>query len=365
MGNTNRIGRIGGLAVGLGIGAVAAMPGTASADPVSADPNDFAFSIDGFTLFQQGTATATSAPGLFDLALAEGANSSATAGSGLFDLAVARGDDSSAAANGDFYNLVLAHGDGSYASASDGSGDYAFAYGDGSKTVVSGSGDNANIFGTDSTATVTGDNNTAAILGDNDTALIDGNDNGVSIIGNGLDAQAIGNGLTVNEPPLTDLPSSAAAAAATSGQPAPADLLDSASTNLTDAIQVLNQIDVSNLGLEAVFVNISTDHQNELLDSLGQLQSAQETIQDTLSSHDGSLSSLVDQLFFVPLDQGWDQHSEALLDADQALAAAAETASNSGHFAAQFDVLEAQLLLTGDMFSSYPVVVAGDLLSLF
>jgi hypothetical protein len=107
------IGRLGGLAVGLGIGAaLAATPGVASADPVSPlDPNVAAASVDGVTgtlgtaaadpaagpdiaisfsgipLLQQGTATAHSSFG--DLAIALGAKADAEATGGFGDFASA------------------------------------------------------------------------------------------------------------------------------------------------------------------------------------------------------------------------------------------------------------------------------------
>src|SRR5277367_4928350 len=105
----------GGLAVGLGIGAaLAATAGTAAADPLSPlDPNvaaasvdavtgtlgtaaadpaalpdlNIAISVDGITLLQEGSATATSGTG--DLAIAFGAGSDASATGGLFDTATA------------------------------------------------------------------------------------------------------------------------------------------------------------------------------------------------------------------------------------------------------------------------------------
>jgi hypothetical protein len=78
MRNDGRIGRLG-LLAGLGLVAALATPGAASADTF--DPNDFAISIDGITLFQVGTATAHSALG--DIAIADGNNSTAIAGAAM------------------------------------------------------------------------------------------------------------------------------------------------------------------------------------------------------------------------------------------------------------------------------------------
>ncbi|MGH3971299.1 MAG: hypothetical protein ACRDTV_25160, partial [Mycobacterium sp.] len=103
MSNAKCVSQVGGLAVGLGIGAaVAATPWVASADGGSGQPDpsiaadvallmpagpaitpDLAISVDGFTLFQEGTATATSDPG--DIAIAFGDGSTATAQGGVLD----------------------------------------------------------------------------------------------------------------------------------------------------------------------------------------------------------------------------------------------------------------------------------------
>jgi hypothetical protein len=187
-----RIGRIGVLAVGLGIGAaVAALPGTASADPFSPfdpndfatsvdglgigaamaaapetasaipasfDPNDFAISVGGITLFQVGTATATS--GMGDIAIADGANSRAVADDGFGDFARADGTGSIAVAGSDAANATgnnfdsaSAAGDGSVADAgftgsfdsasADGTGSVAFPGVDGSVDSASAAGNGA------------------------------------------------------------------------------------------------------------------------------------------------------------------------------------------------------------------------------
>ncbi len=150
------IGRLGLLAVGLGIGAaMAAPPGTASADPLPPfDPNDFAISIDGVTLFQEGTATATS--GIGDFAFADGANSEAISTGGVFDSAFAEGANS----------VAFVGGGGNF--------DSGTAVGDGS-LVNSGSGgglfDSATVFGTNSTALAdVGSLDTATVFGDDSLA---------------------------------------------------------------------------------------------------------------------------------------------------------------------------------------------------
>jgi hypothetical protein len=117
--NARRVGRLGILAVGLGIGAaVASTPGIASADtpadPFSfssinlgdlfpaadaapSSPLDLDISVDGHTLLDLGT-TATATSGTGDIAIAFGADSTATAEGGFGDYALATAADTEAVA---------------------------------------------------------------------------------------------------------------------------------------------------------------------------------------------------------------------------------------------------------------------------
>lgn len=143
--------RVAGLAVGLGIGAAGAATswtayaddGSPPSDPsIAADitflaPNpaaasDMAVSVDGFTLFQQGTATATSGTG--DIAIAFGAGSDANATGGFGDIAFANGTDSAATA---------IYGNGDLASAL---GDHTAAVAGGTSLTVLGNNDIAEVF---------------------------------------------------------------------------------------------------------------------------------------------------------------------------------------------------------------------------
>jgi hypothetical protein len=161
MSRSRGLGRLALLAGALGIGAaLAATPGVALADPVSApDPNvaaaldaatgiagaaadpagspdpDVAISIDGFTLFAEGTANATSGTG--DLAIALGPNSIASAG--LFGIG----------STGDF---AFADGTGTVATDFGGSLDFATAVGNASTAVANGNLDSATVFGPNSLA---------------------------------------------------------------------------------------------------------------------------------------------------------------------------------------------------------------------
>jgi trimeric autotransporter adhesin len=194
------IGRLGVMATGLGIAAaVAGMASTqavASANVVDFDPNNFAVSIDGFSLIHEGTATATSTFG--NIAIADGAGSDATASGGYLDVASAYGDDSSAqavlgnldaafanGANSWGYaggymdtpgNVDLASANGTYgaASASEGWFDQAFENGNLSTAASGvGNGDIASVFGNYDIAGANGYEN---LVGNNDVALVVGSE---------------------------------------------------------------------------------------------------------------------------------------------------------------------------------------------
>jgi hypothetical protein len=179
------IGRLGGLAIGLGIGAaMAATPGAASADALPPfDPNDFAISIDGFTLFQTGTATATS--GMGDFANAYGVHADAFAG------------DPTANATGSNFDFASVVGNGSDATTRFGSFDFASVVGNGSGAGA-GFGElntPANFANFDS-AFVLGDNSAvAADLGSNNLAFVF---DPVGSLGSEAFAQGVDGGLPGN-----------------------------------------------------------------------------------------------------------------------------------------------------------------------
>ncbi len=121
------IGRLGGLAIGLGIGAtLAASPGIASADPID-------ISFDGIDIFHSGTG-ATAQSGTNDFAIAIGSGSFASANSGQFDTAFAGGTNSIAQSGDGNFDSAFANGIGSHAAAGGSgstlsSGDFASAFG--------------------------------------------------------------------------------------------------------------------------------------------------------------------------------------------------------------------------------------------
>ena len=147
MSNIVAVGRISLLGLGLSVGAaLASIPGIAAADP-SPDPNvlgsidvpalfaapaadpglNIAISIDGFTLLQDGTASATSGSGDFAIAVGDGASATATGGVG--DFASASGADTTAFAGDGNFNIATASSvfstSGGIATAGDGNFDVA------------------------------------------------------------------------------------------------------------------------------------------------------------------------------------------------------------------------------------------------
>jgi hypothetical protein len=175
--------RLGLLGVVLGMGAaVAATSAIASADSTDidaaafdpsaliADPApaaaglDLAISIDGQTLFQEGTAVAYS--GTDDIAIAYGSDSIATASDGTGDYSFADGTDAQANSGIGDDDSAVAVGSGSAAAAGSGNGDSAFA--DGADTDVVAGGDYTP--GTPDTVDVAGDDCYASAVGNNDFA---------------------------------------------------------------------------------------------------------------------------------------------------------------------------------------------------
>jgi hypothetical protein len=118
--NVCNCGRVGLLAIGLGLGAtVASLPGMASADsstdwlasidsllggsalPALSSGSNLAISFDGQSLIQEGSATAYTTAGQGGLAIAEGSGAYAYAGGGIGDVAEAEGTNAFALAGGE------------------------------------------------------------------------------------------------------------------------------------------------------------------------------------------------------------------------------------------------------------------------
>jgi hypothetical protein len=169
--NVRGLGRLGMLAVGLGIGvAVASSPGIASADPVTFDFNDIAISFDGYSLFSEGSADADSGSvGDYNFAFADGADSYASATDGAHNTAIDIGS------NNDVNDGARAGLD-STAYGGYGSNDLAFVLGNNSSASAGG----VDVPGTN----YLGDNDTAIVIDPNDTYGSD------AYAGSGLSAPA-------------------------------------------------------------------------------------------------------------------------------------------------------------------------------
>jgi hypothetical protein len=198
------IGRLSMMAVGLGIGAVAAMPGIATADSTAVDTAAFdpstliadalpadsglnlAISIDGHSLLQEGSATAYS--GMDDIAIAYGSDAISSANNGTGDYSLADGTDAQAYSGIGNDNSATALGSDSHATVGAGNGNTGFADGNDTQVTAGGEPD----LDTD-TVVVAGNDNYASAIGNNDIALAGADFNGVSATSAGDIATVIGN----------------------------------------------------------------------------------------------------------------------------------------------------------------------------
>jgi len=216
-----RLSRLGLLALGLSVGAaVASSAGMALADsstdwlaavdsllgglalPAAGSGANVAVSFDGYSLLQEGTATAHTATGEYGLAIAEGSGAYAYAGGGIGDLAEAEGTNALAIAGGNpgdtggDYDTAIDIGnndrpstgaaDGAYAGNGDlggGSGtgahDTAIDIGNNTNDADVGGGNDGAFAGAGGLGGVPGD-------GNNDTAIDIGNNSGLDDGANAL-----------------------------------------------------------------------------------------------------------------------------------------------------------------------------------
>jgi hypothetical protein len=188
------------------------------------DPSNFAVSVDGMTLFQVGTAHASS--GVADIAIADGADSNAVAGGadipGRFDIAVADGAGTLAGAGWGNSDSAFANGDDSIADAAggdegnlsngdlavvEGSLSHAFAGFDGASNDAPSSNDVALVLdpvgSVGSTAEATdGISDYAAVAADNGDAVAGlGNFDIAQVFADGLTASAVDGSFLTNVVP--------------------------------------------------------------------------------------------------------------------------------------------------------------------
>jgi len=170
------------------------------------------------------------------------------------------------------------------------------------------------------------------------------------------DFQALGaDFVAVFDPNLgTDTAASAAAAATD-----PAELLSEATTNYTDASQILTDIPSSSVGDYAPVLATETLFDNSVLQDIANVGSAE----SALSSYDnGFLSELLNPLF-TSVDQGWDQASEAALGTSQAVESAVATGSTSDIAAAFLTSAIPEYQAIGPAIQSDFIDVAAHLLT--
>ncbi len=129
----------------------------------------------------------------------------------------------------------------------------------------------------------------------------------------------------------------------------PLELLHDASGSLTEANQVL-----SGAAADVAGMTQQTAAQNIALDEIASLYTAESSL---LSYDNGAFADLLNP-WLATVDQGWAQGTEALLSADQAVAAA--VTAGSGVETAVFGVFGADFQLAGDMLNDVPIdIVAG------
>jgi hypothetical protein len=250
MDNAKVIGRVGALAVALGIGAgMAATPWVATAKPASSDTSNASVSktapgqnmsvaTNGVVRVQKGTATAESA-GQGSVAIAKGVNATAIAGTtecgdrctvapshnkamaigtgadatisggGSYNTAIANGTQSTANVDSGSNNTAIAKGTLAYASAGAGDNNTAIRIGDGGQAfALAGDNNTAVAVGDHSGATAAvGNNNTATTIGDNSGSIAGiGDNNTASVTGN--NSTALAGGMPNQTPPPINLPNS-------------------------------------------------------------------------------------------------------------------------------------------------------------
>lgn len=224
------VGRVGTLAVAVGIGgAVASTLGTPTAQADSAvdklTPN-VSVSAGGVG-FSSGTARAKTTAGP-NLAVAVGKNAKAEASNGVGNTAIVVGDRSTGTATNGNHNTVVVHGNDNTAFAGNGNGNTVRVKGNGNTVLASGGDNNKTTVKGDTNIAASGctkavgnqafscgagrhsDNNTVAITGDRNTSLagglksdeiivvdFDGSNNSATVTGDDNTGSALGNNDTL------------------------------------------------------------------------------------------------------------------------------------------------------------------------
>ncbi len=141
------------------------------------------------------------------------------------------------------------------------------------------------------------------------------------------------------------------------------DPLSTAVTDFTDAKTVLAGIDVSHApsDLQSGLSPYLTNQMDTLSTDLQLLNGSVGPVESTVLADTGPLSSVIDQWFFEPLNQSWANDAQALLTADQGLATAITSGSESDITTALQQVNGADANILPTEFESIPFMVIGDL----
>lgn len=132
------------------------------------------------------------------------------------------------------------------------------------------------------------------------------------------------------------------------------DMLIIAGTNFLDAKDVLAGIDSSDLSGDLLSAVETLHRQIGIMDkAVDILDDKLIPAESSILTHSGSMSDLIDQLFFAPLNQQWENASDSMLSATQAF----ETAIADGSLS---DAMSAQLQIIGvDFFQLIPAAIAS------
>lgn len=150
----------------------------------------------------------------------------------------------------------------------------------------------------------------------------------------------------------TSTDSAAALASAVTGT-TPAELLTDATTNYTDAGQLLSELPTSSFGQDAPALASAILFDNNMLQGIANVGSAE----SALSSYDnGALSEFLNPLF-TSLDQSWDQASEAALSSSQAV----ESVVGSGSAA---DIAAALVGIAGPEYEALGPAIQSEFVDL-
>ncbi|MGB3473752.1 MAG: hypothetical protein WBA69_03100 [Mycobacterium sp.] len=131
-----------------------------------------------------------------------------------------------------------------------------------------------------------------------------------------------------------------AGVAAAGGGADSTDLLVIAGANFLDAKDVITGIDTSELSGTLLSAVESAQRIPGILDTLVfMVDDRLAPAESAILAHSGSMSSLIDQLFFAPLNQQWADASESMLNATNAFESAIEDGSVPGAVSASFQML--------------------------